>query len=726
MLPARYNRAERRTPQRGSAMPAQPSNIAPPVIPAESTVGDDLALVLSPEPTPAGYGDAAPIYLDAGWTAALPLPPGKKASPPRGFTGAMAPDPSPEQVDQWRRRRSSGNIALRLPDGVIGLDVDHYEGKEGDFTLRGLEARLGPLPATWISSSRQGVSGIGLYRVPVGLAWPGGAGHDIDVIQHGHRYAVVWPSVHPEGRMYRWTDPTGVVVDTVPRPDELPELPPEYVQELTAGRAARDPESRADVDDDFRGRVLTSGDPCPALTSARATYEVLKRKGARHDAMNKTVLALVRHGERGHHGARAALRDLGADFMADLAGERREAEAEFRGSLAGALELVAGSPTPEDERGCCDVATDDLAADVERQVRKLRIEAAARKHVAAEEAAGQRAELPPALSLSELLALPRDPVAYRIRDLLPVDGRALLTARAKTGKTTLITALVRSLVDGGKFLDRFDVTPVGRVMVIDLEMTSRQLAGWYERLEVDHPERVSIWALRGRASALDPRDEAIRSDLAARLREADVQVLIIDPIGPAIASLGIDENSNSEVGEYLTALDSLTREAGVRELIIVHHAGHKGNRSRGASKFEDWPDALWRLSRGSTPELEAADDGNLLGQLADREQRYFRAEGRDVDVPRAQLLFDPATGALSLFGREERREEKDTAGRDHVVATVRARPGLSQNKLVEALGEHAGFRNKPAALEAIRSATEAGVIRRVPDGQAVKHYPAEG
>ena len=57
---------------------------------------------------------------------------------------------------------------------VIGIDVDHYisGGKEkfGGDQLKELEAKLGPLPPTWISSSRSdGISGIRFFVVPKGI-----------------------------------------------------------------------------------------------------------------------------------------------------------------------------------------------------------------------------------------------------------------------------------------------------------------------------------------------------------------------------------------------------------------------------------------------------------------------------------------------------------------------------------------------------------------------------
>jgi hypothetical protein len=168
------------------------------------------------------YGRAAAIYRQHGWQGVLPLPPEQKAHPPTGYTGAQGVDPDQAQIDLWCRTQDEGNIALRLPDGVIGIDVDAYLDKHGDVSLLALQTELGLLPATWRSTSRGlGHSGIYLFRVPPGR-YQDQPAPAIEIIQHHHRYMVVMPSIHPEGRPYLWYDPDGVEQHRPPNIDELP------------------------------------------------------------------------------------------------------------------------------------------------------------------------------------------------------------------------------------------------------------------------------------------------------------------------------------------------------------------------------------------------------------------------------------------------------------------------------------------------------------------------
>lgn len=194
------------------------------------------------------YARAAHIYRQAGWHGVLPLGsrPGVKFPPPGGWTGHGAPYPSTADVAAWTETHGDRNIGLRMPPGVIGLDVDDYKDKTGAATLAELERRFGPLPPTWVSSARPAPSGIRFYRVPTDppINWPGEAGKFIEIIQPGHRYAVVWPSTNPEaaGAEYRWWRycPTRIDSADVPLPSDLPELPIRWIEGLALPYATVD------------------------------------------------------------------------------------------------------------------------------------------------------------------------------------------------------------------------------------------------------------------------------------------------------------------------------------------------------------------------------------------------------------------------------------------------------------------------------------------------------
>ena len=132
----------------------------------------------------------------------------------------------------WAEEEPGGNLALRLPDGVIGIDVDAYDAKTGAATLAEAERRWGKLPPTYRSTSRDdGISGIRLYRVPPGtqlqtvIRFPELGIGDIEIVQRHHRYVMCWPSIHPNGNRYRWiAEIDGSIMDQPPAVDDVPYL----------------------------------------------------------------------------------------------------------------------------------------------------------------------------------------------------------------------------------------------------------------------------------------------------------------------------------------------------------------------------------------------------------------------------------------------------------------------------------------------------------------------
>lgn len=188
------------------------------------------------------YSQAALTYRSAGWVGVLPLPAMAKKPVPVGYTGYKGVDPSGADVQEWIEQMGGGNIALRLPDGVLGIDVDAYDGKHGARSLEQCEGRWGKLPPTWQSGSRDdGVSGIRLYRVPTGLSWtekPAGPG--IELLRHDHRWVCVWPSWNPDSdRQYIWLGPDGGRAVGVPRIQDLAWLPEPWVKGLSRAESEK-------------------------------------------------------------------------------------------------------------------------------------------------------------------------------------------------------------------------------------------------------------------------------------------------------------------------------------------------------------------------------------------------------------------------------------------------------------------------------------------------------
>ena len=282
-----------------------------------------------------------------------------------------------------------------------------------------------------------------------------------------------------------------------------------------------------------------------------------------------------------------------------------------------------------------------FAAEVAQSARKKRVDQAAKRVVRAE-LTGNAGPPEPVL-LSDLLNELRVPTKYRVQGLMPMSSRVILAAQYKAGKTTLTGNLIRSLVDGDPFLDAHAVEPVvGRVTLLDTEMSRDMVHEWLEDQAIIKAERVAIFPLRGSVSSLDILDPACCQEWVERLRALETEVLVFDCLRPLFDALGIDESHDA--GLVLVALDEIVRQAGISELFVVHHMGHNGERSRGDSRLRDWPDVEWRVVRENLENPASC--------------RFFTAYGRDVEVTESALEFDPDTRHLTLSGGSR----KDASG----------------------------------------------------------------
>jgi hypothetical protein len=293
-----------------------------------------------------GYAEAKDLYWQPGWRGILQLNPGTKYPPPQGFTGHDGADPSYPDICTWADEHPDGNLALRLPDDIIGIDVDAYGAKTGATTLAEAENRWGKLPPTHRSTSRaDGVSGIKLFRVPPGTVLRDriefgdlGVG-DIDVVQHHHRYVMCWPSIHPEGRQYRWiAEIDGTEVDYVPNPDDLPDLPDNWLDVLRVTNDGAD--LGGDQDGYDVAETFTEGRPSARVSRLLGEALADLHEGRnRHDTTCGHVLAPLRCGKDGEPGVMLALKTLRTAFItavtADGSRPRDEAGKEFRRMVRG-------------------------------------------------------------------------------------------------------------------------------------------------------------------------------------------------------------------------------------------------------------------------------------------------------------------------------------------------------------------------------------------------------
>jgi P4 family phage/plasmid primase-like protien len=236
---------------------------------------------------------------------------------------------SVKDIAGWERQLAASNLAVRLVGPMIGIDVDDYvtaDGieKRGAATIAAAEKDLGPLPATWRSSSRgaDSASGIRLYRLPPGVLLGAGAeralvdtyGYHVEIIRPDHRYLIAWPSVHDEtGATYRWISPDGTELDEgdIPPMTSVPELPASWVAFFTgapiperssaqastsSAQASTSSAQASDEDDEFDtpGAVERTFSRAEAASVITRTLDELSRvkRGQINEALNRDAYYL--------------------------------------------------------------------------------------------------------------------------------------------------------------------------------------------------------------------------------------------------------------------------------------------------------------------------------------------------------------------------------------------------------------------------------------------------
>jgi hypothetical protein len=274
-----------------------------------------------------------------GWTV-LPLPAQSKKTPPVGYTGedALEVDES-LALGEWME--SAGNVALRLPDGVIGIDIDAY--KDGGAGYAKLVKRLGALPETMGITSRANVSdGVTLFfSVPKGSRLIGSV-ETVDIIQKHHRYSVAPPSIHPEGRQYRWVSSSGMDLPWTPEPDEFPELPASWFNFL---KEKSGPVKPAIVIREIPFEY-ESGSGCKKMNSLLKGAIIRLREGqaGRHDLMVLATRAMTCEAAKGHRGYDRILAAYEKAWQKSFSASERKSRPlslEFKSAVLGAQRKIS-------------------------------------------------------------------------------------------------------------------------------------------------------------------------------------------------------------------------------------------------------------------------------------------------------------------------------------------------------------------------------------------------
>lgn len=530
---------------------------------------------VSPTEEPGPFGAAANRYVAAGWLGVLPLE--GKRNILQSLTGSKGVDAGGDRqyLNELLFHYSDSNIGIRMPEGVVGLDVDDYGEKHGAQTLARLAEQAGPLPVTWTSTARgAGASRTHFFRFRSerSLRWRNQQG--IDIIQRGHRYSAVWPSINPDtGTMYRWWNPQGEMVDEIPHQIDLAELPQSWIDVLT-----EQPLTVAQTGQWLLN--LRSDTTCEVVRQAafRAYDDLGNAQLSRHETMRNAQLQLCGLAAEGHAGVAPALHTLFQRFISVKPGGE--------GEWSRALEGAAARMRPRTPPAMC-------TCEIQRQLYK--------DSDALGEIIQSMMPQPPKaepqapefnlkdFTASQLMLLPRSKPL--VDGLLYRGTMAWLVAPPGKYKSFVALDIAAHVALGIDWMGQHvpESVPVFYMMLEGVSGLRDRLPAWALGHDRPYPDGV-----RFRGEPLIVRDDNQFAEALLILSRHRPGLVVIDT--QSRSAIGYEENSNSEMSQYIDKISMIKRPDITDNacVLVIHHSAKHSRAMRGASAIHGAGDTeLW-------------------------------------------------------------------------------------------------------------------------------------
>ena len=232
-----------------------------------------------------------------------------------------------------------------------------------------------------------------------------------------------------------------------------------------------------------------------------------------------------------------------------------------------------------------------------------------------------------AYSIDELLAMDTS-YDWLIPGLLERQDRFMLTGLEGLGKSTLLQQIAFAAAAGVHPFNEQQRIQARRVLFVDVENSTRQLArrthGLMRRL-AEHEQLIRANTFTHTDLSLKITDPATVGQIHRLIDEHDPEILVI---GPIYRLTGGAMNNDEDVAPVLSALDTF-RSRGLA-LLMEAHAGHgKTNhgdrdlRPRGSSALLGWPEFGLGLRNVNPDDVQ---DCELVSWRGAREERSWPKE----------------------------------------------------------------------------------------------------
>ena len=220
---------------------------------------------------------------------------------------------------------------------------------------------------------------------------------------------------------------------------------------------------------------------------------------------------------------------------------------------------------------------------------------------------------PRTISLGRLWDIRFPPRDYLVLPWLRQRESAMVYAAPGVGKSLFAMSLALAVAGGGKALGKWEAPKAQRVLYVDGEMPIDDIqkrtfalfpATGGDREAVTNNLHLSARQYQDAGKVfVDLTDESSRNDLLGRIKEAGVELLILDNLS-TLATVE-DENAASQFNDVIEFLLRAKNE-GVA-CVLVHHSNKTGASYRGSSKLATTFEVILRLEEANLKATDQTD-----------------------------------------------------------------------------------------------------------------------
>lgn len=251
-------------------------------------------------------------------------------------------------------------------------------------------------------------------------------------------------------------------------------------------------------------------------------------------------------------------------------------------------------------------------------------------------------------SRSQLRDLP--PLEPIIEDVLHARSISVISGKFGTYKTFVTVGMACSLATGTPWFGH--AVPASMPVIYAAAEGAYGINGridaWEDATGVNVPDSLYVIAVAARINR--PADV---TELGELIQETGAKVVIFDTLHASTP--GADEKDPGEMGAVVDVLRDLRDRYGV-SVILPHHTGHAGERSRGSSSIEDDADASFVIKLGGDGEDRRPENPRTLHHRKAKDSALLEPvtlvleERKGSAWVRPQNAFEKAQGGEEYTG----------------------------------------------------------------------------